>query len=150
MLQTIAYVMVVGVASATAVPKVLASINASRLDFDAETLAADVRHAQALARGWGRALVLDTAPSSYSVTCATRTDGPCTSAAQPVLDPARAGSFSAALPSGVTLSSSLPGSAKLSFDASGRPSAAVTYTLSATGATRRVLVSAETGRVTLQ
>ena len=153
LLQCIAVTVIGAIGAVVIIPKTLANTAQGTLDYEAQVVASDLRHTQALARSWGRPLVVKTdgvGPFAYIVLCAAVSDGPCTSSSSAVLDPGRAGPFSVTLRSGITLASSLSNASMLSFDSSGRPSQSVVLTLSAGSASRSVSVTAETGKVVIR
>jgi MSHA pilin protein MshC len=116
------------------------------LRSQAEKMASDLRHVQALASTWGRSLSITIVPGtsgSYSVSCVTVGTSPCN--ASPVINPSTGAAFTVSLQQGVALA----GTPALTIDSLGKPGAAATYTLSTDTATRNVTVAALTGFVTL-
>jgi type II secretory pathway pseudopilin PulG len=119
----------------------------------AERLRSDLRHMQMLAITWGEALRLNTAATSYSVSCVTAgVNPPCNAA--PVIDPATGRPFQVDLESGLDLAG--PGFT-LDLDALGRPKdgaafivANATLTISGASVPRTVVVVPLTGFVMAQ
>jgi len=150
-IELIVVLVIVAIGSVQILSKTLRDMAASRVDYEIESLASDLRHAQALARTWGRPLEFQLSGSSaYLVTCSTVSDGPCTSRTAAVTDPGRSPSpFSVSLASGLTIASNLPANTTLTFDSSGRPSRAVVFTISAGSRSRQLSVVAESGLVQL-
>ena len=110
-----------------------------------------LRHTQALAMQWGRALRVSVNATGYSVSCvvATPSQAPCDQAT--VIDPATGIAFDISLEAGLSLS--VAGST-LDFDSLGRPlvAGAVTtadsqWQLSGGGVTRTITVSGISGRI---
>lgn len=119
------------------------------LPAQAERLARDIRHAQMLAATWGKSLTLNVTSGvngSYSVSCTVAGAAPCN--ISPVTDPATGRPFTVTLEKNVTLTITL-GPASVTIDSLGRPSAAVTYTLSVGDVSKTVAVQAITGFVTV-
>jgi MSHA pilin protein MshC len=116
------------------------------LRSQAETLASDLRHVQALATTWGRSLRVTLAPGSggsYSVSCVTAGTSPCN--VSPVLDPATNLPFTVS----VTPVVALTGTGSVDIDSLGMPSGAAAYTLTAPNGTITVSLTAITGMVTV-
>jgi prepilin-type N-terminal cleavage/methylation domain-containing protein len=148
---------VVGILSAYAFARV--SPAAYTALSQAETLAANLRHTQALATTWNRNLTVTLSggtlqPSlymenanngTYSVKCTlVIATTPCNSSS-PVINPATGAAFTVSLQQGIAIS----GPQTLTFDSFGKPSAAASYILIAGGVTVTVSVSAVTGFVTV-
>jgi prepilin-type N-terminal cleavage/methylation domain-containing protein len=119
----------------------------------AERLRNDLRHMQMLAITWNQALRLNTAATSYSVSCVTASATPPCNAA-PVIDPANGRPYLVNLEPGLDLAG--PGFA-LDLDALGRPkngaaliAANATFTIAGASAARTVGVAPLTGFVTVQ
>lgn len=144
---TIEFVIVIvllGILSAFALLKTMPRTGESTAGYQAQQLASDLRHAQMLAMTWGKDLNFATTSTSYSVSCASGSTGPC--ASSPVVDPGHSGSFTVALDN-VTLSPATT----LSFDIVGKPSSAASFTITADGVTiATVTVAANTGFVSVQ
>ena len=129
-------IVALGIMSAYAVMRTL-SPSEMTVPSQAQTMAGDIRHVQALATTWGRRMRITISGTGYSVSCV---DGgtPC---------PA----FTVLLQNGVTLTtiSITP----LDFDSLGRPlnsagvATAASYTLSSGGSVKTVSVAALTGFV---
>jgi hypothetical protein len=86
--------------------------------YQAERLRSDLRHTQMLAMTWGVTLRMTTAASSYTVSCATATTGPCPAVlGNPVTDPATGQNFTVAIEPGFALAPA----ATFDLDALGRP-----------------------------
>ena len=84
--------------------------------YQAERLAQDLRHTQALAMSWGAAIRLTAAGGSYSVRCVTLTGTPpCSN--NPVIDPATGSAFTVALQDGASFSAG----GSITFDSFGVP-----------------------------
>jgi len=146
LIELVIVIVLLGVLSAYAVSSNL-SASTYTVTSQANTLARDLRHAQALALTWSRSVQVTTADGtngSYSVSCVTSGTSPCN--ASPVKDPATGGNFSTSVAHGVVLAG--PGTA-LQFDSSGKPSAAVAYTLVGGSLVKTVSVAALTGLVTV-
>ena len=112
----------------------------------AQKMAADIRHAQAMATSWGRSLRITAVAGtngSYSVSCVTSGASPCD--VSPVIDPATGSTFSVNLQRNVALS----GPATLDIDSLGSPSVAATYVVSGGGVSTNVSVAAVTGFVSV-
>jgi len=116
------------------------------LSSQAQGLARDMRHVQALATSWGRSLRVTAVAGtngSYSVSCVTAGAAPCDNS--PVIDPATGAGYTVTLQKDVVLA----GPATLDIDSSGKPSAAASYTLTSGSAVKTVAVQALTGCVTV-
>jgi MSHA pilin protein MshC len=126
------------------------------VSIEADHLARDIRHMQALAMTWGQTLRLTPAGASYSVTCASGSATPPCNGVFPVNDPAvtdEAGNpaFTRTLKESVTVAG-----AAIDLDALGRPVAAgalfngdTTYTLTGGTQTSTVTVARLTGFVSV-
>jgi MSHA pilin protein MshC len=117
----------------------IARINTLSFDTEgyANQAAAMVRYAQKLAISQRRTVVVVTTSSNIKL---CYTDNTCASQVQ---EPPGTGAFSKNAPSGVSLSV-----ANISFDALGKPLAAGTISVSASGeTTRNITIEAETGYV---
>src|SRR5215213_4273363 len=87
----------------------------------AQKMAADIRHAQALASTWGRSLRITAVAGTngtYSVSCVSTGASPCD--VSPVINPATGSTFMVSLQRNVALT----GPASLDIDSLGKPSAA--------------------------
>ncbi len=144
----------VGILSASVIPKMTPQAGKSTAAYQALRLADDLRHTRLLAMGWGQTLIFSSDASSWRVTCANAgncTNGmpgasTCPNPTISVIDPGHHGPFCVALENGVTLS----GPASIQFDLLGRPqaSAAISYSISANGLTIAVVsVTSDTGFV---
>jgi prepilin-type N-terminal cleavage/methylation domain-containing protein len=145
LIELVMVMAVVGVIAAYAVVNNLAS-GAYTLRSQAESLASNLRHAQAMATTRGRSLRVSLTAGtngSYSVSCVTAGTTPCDSS--PVLDPATGTSFAITVQKGV----SIAGPATLDIDNFGKPSAAATYTLTYGGSTFTVTVAPLTGYISI-
>jgi MSHA pilin protein MshC len=146
LIELVMVITVVGVIAAYAMVNNM-SAGAYTLRSQAETLAANMRHAQVMATTRGRSLRISLTAGTngaYSVSCVTASaSSPCDSS--PVLDPATGQSFSVVVQKSVAIA----GPATLDFDSFGKPSAAATYTLTYGGSTFTVSVAALTGYITV-
>ncbi len=145
LVELVIVIVVVGVISAYAFMKNSSSSMYS-LKSQAQTMANDVRHVQALATTWGRSLRITTtagANGSYTVSCVNAGSSPCD--VSPVMNPATGTGFTASLEKGVVLS----GPATLDIDSLGKPAGSGTYQLTTDGATVSIAVQALTGFVTV-
>lgn len=125
--------------------------------FQAGRLAADLRHAQALAMHWGQRLTFRVAGNSYAVTCVTGTGQlPCVNAGDTIDDPGSGDPFNDTLQDGVAVAGAP--SASVDFDSMGRPlatggtllTAAQSFTLTSPGGTQwAVSISPVTGFVSI-
>lgn len=109
------------------------------LPSQAETMAADIRHTQALANATGNRLRFSIAAGvngSYTTSCVNVSGGACASFTQ---------GFTASLKNNIALS----GTGAVDFDSLGQPSAAASYTLTSGGSSKTVSVAALTGLVTV-
>lgn len=144
MIEFVTVIVLLGILSAFALLKTMPRTGESTVGYQAQQFANDLRHTQMLAMTWGKDLNFTSTSTSYSVSCASGTTGPC--ASSPVVDPGHSGSFTVVLDN-VTLSPATT----LSFDIVGKPSSSASFTLSAGGATlATVTVAAGTGFVTVQ
>ena len=85
--------------------------------YQADRLARDIRHVQALAMNWGQPLRLNISAGAYSVTCINGSGAPpCVNAGDIVRDPAANQPYSVNLDYGVSLTGS-----DITFDTLGRP-----------------------------
>jgi len=112
----------------------------------ANVMAKDIRHVQALAHTWDRPLRITVTAGgngTYSVSCVTSGTNPCNSS--PVIDPSTGQSLSVSVQKGVVLA----GTSTVDFDSSGKPSAAASYTLTSGSASKTVAIAALTGLVTV-
>jgi len=146
LVEAIIVLVIVGILSAYATMN-NGNSSAYTLLSQAETMASDLRHVQALATTWGRSLqvsVVAGTSGSYSVSCVTTgVSAPCN--ASPVIDPATGSPFRVSLQQ----SAAITGPALLQIDSLGKPSAAATYVLSAGGVSKSVTVAALTGFVSV-
>lgn len=127
------------------------SVSDLTLQSQAEKMAADLRHTQALATSLGRNLSFSVSPGSngtYQVSCthgSTYTyklsDAPCDS--DPIIDPGTRQAFKVTLEKGTVLGA-LQGTT-LTFDTLGKPNASHSYSLASSKWTIYVGVTAETG-----
>lgn len=116
------------------------------LPSQADSLARDLRHVQALATTWNRSLRVSTtagANGSWSVSCVNAGASPCN--ASPVVDPATGAAFSASVQKGLVLA----GPTTFDVDSQGRPAASGTWTVSIEGSTKTVAVASPTGYVSV-
>jgi prepilin-type N-terminal cleavage/methylation domain-containing protein len=158
LIEVLIAIVVVGVLSAFAVARNSSPANYTAMS-QGETLAANLRHSQALATSWNRSLTVTLSggtlqPSGYmllanngtfTVKCANGSAvAPCNSTSA-VTDPATGSNFTVSLEHGISVS----GPSTLTFDSFGKPSAAASYTLAAGSITVTVAVAAVTGFVTV-
>lgn len=145
-MELIIVIVVVGVLSAYAMMRNSSSSVFSLLS-QAQTMASDIRHAQALATVWGKRLRVDAdgTNSVYAVSCVTSGVSPCD--VSPVINPATGEEFRVALKKGVVLT----GPAQLEISSLGQPMVATTqtYVLKAEDNTVNLNVGALTGHVTV-
>lgn len=156
--ELVTVIVLVGILSAYVVIKKASQADVT-LPSQAQLLAADLRHAQALASTWGKTLMVTMSSTGYNVSCKTTVvagPGPCN--VSPVIDPATNQGFNGTIQKGVSLSVS-PTATVLYFDGLGRPvdsagvllASDVVYTLTAPStANQTVTVGATTGRVLYQ
>ncbi len=153
-LELLIAMVLVGILSASVIPKMTPQAGKSTAAYQALRLADDLRHTRLLAMGWGQTLIFRSDASSWRVTCANSGNctngmpgaGTCPNPTISVIDPGHHGPFCVALENGVILS----GPASIQFDLLGRPqaSAAISYSISANGLTIAVVsVTADTGFV---
>lgn len=127
----------------------------STVGFQADRLARDIRHMQAIAMYWGVRLRLTASATSYSVACVGGGPSPPCNGTNPIIDPAPRSdqpSFAVSLQNGVTLS---PGT--LDVDPLGRPlttagtlaTTTTAFTLTGGAKTQTVSVIPLTGFVTV-
>jgi type II secretory pathway pseudopilin PulG len=135
---------VVGILAAYAIIK-NGSAGVYSLLSQAQTLAGDVRHVQALATTWGKSLRITavSASGTYSVSCVATGAFPCNT--NPVINPATGSAYTVAVQQGATLS----GPGTLDISSLGRPSAAATYTVTSGATSVNVNVAAITGYVSV-
>jgi prepilin-type N-terminal cleavage/methylation domain-containing protein len=129
------------------------------VSIEADHLARDIRHMQALAMTWGQTLRLTPAGATYTVRCASGSVvAPCNGAGA-VTDPANGTAFTRNLASGVTITAG----AAFDVDALGRPGTwaagpvftlatgvpAASFTLTGGSETSTVSVARLTGFVTV-
>ncbi len=121
----------------------------TRLGYQADQLARDLRHAQFLAMAWERPLRFAPVPGGYRVACVTAGPAPCD--ASPVQDPATGQPFQ------VLLADATLAGPVVDFDTLGRPTAAgggllggsQTWTLSAGAGSAAVTLAPLTGFATV-
>lgn len=116
------------------------------LPSQAQMMASDIRHTQALAMSWGRSLRLAICAGSggaYTVSDKSSAASACNQSA--ITDPATGSSFHITVQKGVALA----GPSTLDFNSLGQPSAAASYILSSTGSAETIAVQALTGFVTV-
>jgi MSHA pilin protein MshA len=143
LVELLIVIVVLGVSAAYAFVR-NAGAGAYTQKSQADMLAADIRHVQAMAMNWGYSLQITAGSTGYSVSCVNAgSTAPCNSS--PVLNPSTGSSYSVTLSNGVTMS----GPATLSIDNFGKPSAAASYVLSSGSSTYTVAVAALTGKVTV-
>lgn len=147
LLELVIVVVVVGVLSAYAMMK-NGSASVFSLLSQAQTMASDIRHAQALATVWGKRLRIDADGTNgvYTVSCVTSGVSPCD--VSPVINPATGEEFRVTLRNGIVLS----GPSQLVINSLGQPigSATQTYVLTTNGGNSLNLnVAALTGHVTV-
>ena len=134
----------VGVLAAYAIMK-NGSAGVYSLLSQAQTVAGDVRHVQALATTWGKRLRITTVSTSgtYSVSCVNTGAFPCDT--NPVINPATGSAYTVAVQQGATLA----GPGTLDISSLGRPSSAATYTVTSGSTSVNVNVAAITGYVSV-
>lgn len=145
LLELIVVIIIIGILAVTAVARSYTP-GEFTVSSQAELLASHLRHAQLLATIWEKPLrVSITAGSNgvYSVACKTSGAAPCDTS--PVIDPTTSGTFSITVKNNVALA----GPATLDYDTLGTPSAAATYTLTASGDVKTITVQALSGFVTV-
>jgi MSHA pilin protein MshC len=146
LVELVVVIVVVGILSAFVMTSGILAGTYS-VPSQADTLARDLRHVQALAQSWGRSLrvTITTAGAngSYAVSCVTAGAAPCN--VSPVIDPATGSSYTRSLSQDAVLA----GTTSLDFDSFGKPSAAASYTVSANGAVKTISLTAVTGLVTV-
>ncbi len=147
LMELVIVIVVVGVISAYAMMRNSSSSVFSLLS-QAQTMASDIKHVQAMATVWGKSLTIsmsEGANGTYSVSCTFGGAAPCNTT-DPVINPATGTVFTISLQKGVALS----GPGTLVINSLGQPTAAAQYVLSTTdGASMTVDVAALTGHVTL-
>ena len=145
LIELVIVMVFLGIISAFVVSAAMPRAGQSTVGYQAQQLASDLRHTQMLAMTWGKDLNFTTTATSYSVSCASSSTGPC-APPPPVVDPGHSGSFTVALDN-VTLSPATT----LTFDIVGKPLSPASFTLAADGVTMAtVTVAAGTGFVTVQ
>ena len=135
----------VGILAAYAIMK-NGSAGVYSLLSQAQTIAGDVRHVQALATTWGKSLRITAVAGtngSYSVSCVTTAAFPCNT--NPVINPATGSAYTVAVQQGAVLA----GPGTLDISSLGTPSAAATYTVTSGSASVNVNVAAITGYVSV-
>lgn len=142
LVELVIVIVVLGVISVYAIER-NASTAELTLSSQAQKMANDLRHVQALASTWGRSLTVTVSGSSYSVACATAGAAPCN--ISPVTDPSTGLSFTVNLQNGTGFNSA---ASVLTFDGFGNPGLGATYVLGAGNETSTVSVVATTGKVT--
>ena len=146
-MELVIVLVVVGVLSAYAMMKNSSSSVFSLLS-QAQTLAGDIKHVQAMATVWGKSLTITAtggANGTYSVSCTTSVAAPCNT--NPIINPATGTAFAIGLEKGVALSAN-PGT--LVIDSQGKPASVAQYVLSAPdGTSVTVVVAPLTGHVTV-
>ena len=142
--ELIIVIVMLGVVTSFAISKAMPQAGQATLGYQATQLAGNLRHTQMLAMAWGKELRFTPNSTTYAVTCVTVSVSPCTSTSTPVYDIGQAANFTVTLANGVTISGSA-----VDFNIVGKPSAAATFTLTASGQTRTVTVAANTGFVTV-
>lgn len=146
MIELIVVLVLLAILSSFVASKALPRTGESTAGYQAQLLAGDLRHAQILAMTWGKDLNFTTTSTSYSVSCANSSTGPC-APPSPVVDPGHSGLFTVTL-DGVTVATSAP---SLTFNILGTPSSQASFTLSSNGVSlATVTVAAGTGFVTVQ
>ena len=149
LVELIIVIVAVGVLSAYAAMK-HGSAGLYTLLSQAQTMASDIRHAQALATTLGVTLRISVSAGvngSYSVSCLTATTSPCNATANtPMTNPVTGSAFTVSLQKNVSLS----GPATLDINSMGKPTAAGTYGLTADSTTVNVNLAAVTGMVDVQ
>lgn len=156
LIELVIVIVLVGVLSAYAMMK-NGSSSVFSLVSQAQTMASDIRHAQALATVWGKRLRItatDGANGVYEVSCDDSADvaPPCDT--NPVINPATGRAFSVRLEKGVVLdgppSPLIINSLGQPVDSFGQPTAASSaFTLSTQGNSLTLNVAALTGYVTV-
>jgi MSHA pilin protein MshC len=148
LIELVIVVVVIGVLGAYAAIK-SGSTAVYTLSSQAQTMASDIRHVQALATTMGKSLRISISPGlngSYSVSCVTPGAAPCNSVANvPMTNPVSGSAFTVNLEKNLSLS----GPATLVIDSMGKPGAAGTYVLAANSTTVNVTVAAVTGFVSV-
>ena len=148
LVELVIVIVVLGIVSAYAIMK-NGSAGVYSLLSQAQTVAGDVRHVQALATTWGKRLRIttvtpETGPGgTYSVSCVSAGAFPCDSS--PVINPATGAAFAITVQQGARL----VGPPALEITSLGRPAAAATYTVSSGSASLNIGVAAITGYVTV-
>jgi MSHA pilin protein MshC len=145
LMELVIVLVTVGVLSAYAMMR-NSSSSVFSLVSQAQVMASDIRHAQALATVWGKRLRIDAtggANGVYTVSCVTAGAAPCN--ASPVINPSTGEAFAVTLQKGIVLS----GPAQLEITSLGQPVAASTYVLTTEGSSLNLNVAALTGHVTV-
>jgi len=140
LIELVMVLVILSILAAFALPRM--ATTDTTVGAQADRLARDLRHAQAMAMNQGRTLNFDIqAPASYRVTSSGTT----------VTDPATMGAFQITLDNGVTVAGT-----DTDFDSLGRPASGGTllaapriFTLSGTSRTATVTLSAVTGFVSV-
>ncbi len=147
LIELVIVIVVAGVLTAYAAMKTSSS-GVYSLYSQSQTMASDLRHAQALAITLGRSLRVSIAPGvngSYSVGCAASTASPCNAIlAAPMTNPATGRPFTVTLEKEVVLSGSV---ATLDINSMGKPATGAVFTLDADGTQKNVTIAAVTGFV---
>ncbi len=141
--ELVVVIIIIAVLGAVAYPRLVGRTGFEARGFRDETAAA-IRYAQRAAIAIRRPVTVVIAPSGNAQSCALRLclDANCD---QQVVNPATGASFCVMAPALVALSGGT-----LAFDARGRPTDAMTYTVSSTApgeVERTIFVEAETGHV---
>lgn len=150
LIEAIMVIVLIAILSVVAISR-SNSVSDLTLQSQAEKMAADLRHAQALATSLGRNLSFSISPGSngtYQVSCTQDgnytyklSDAPCDR--DPIIDPATRQAFTVALEKGTVLSALQ--STTLTFNTLGKPNASHSYALASSNWTIYVGVTAETG-----
>lgn len=155
LIEIVLVVVLLGILSVYALPKLVAASGQSSLKSQAHKLAQDIRHAQMLAITWERPLrfIANNPNGTYSVACISVGSAPCDRTVTiasvvyplPVLDPSTGSPFTVTLRNRVVLA----GTGTLDFDTRGMPSTSASYSLTASPSVQTISLQPLGGFVTV-
>ncbi|TWT59922.1 GspH/FimT family pseudopilin [Rubinisphaera italica] len=142
LIEMVTVVLIIGILSAVAVPKIYDSIDAYRLKQAAETIAGDLQYArqQAISRSQSITVSFDIVNESYTISDISDRNHPDQAYVVSLTD--------SACPADIVSVSSTPTTA-ITFNQYGIPSSEATVTLDVNGAQKTVIVHASSGRISI-
>ncbi len=142
LIEMVTVVLIIGILSAVAVPKIYDSMDSYRLKLAAETIAADLKYArqQAISRSQSITVTFDLVNESYTISEIPDRNHPDRAYAVSLTD--------SASPADIVSVSPTPATA-ITFNQYGIPASEATVTLDVGGTQKSVIVHASSGRISI-